>query len=232
MRRYQSDRDSYDRNQGGYSRRSNSSGYGRRDYNDYDDRYDNGRDYDDDDRYDVSNDYDEDYDSDYNDDRGYSRRGRGDEDRRGFASMDPEEVRRIASMGGRAAHERGTAHEWDSREAREAGHRGGLSRGRSYRDRDYDDDYDGGRRSRSSYQNDDYDDNDDRGGSYRSRGNYDYDDDYGRGASYNRGGNSGRSSRRGFAAMSPEQRSRIARMGGEASHGGGRRNNRGSSRNR
>ena len=46
---------------------------------------------------------------------------------RGFASMSPEEQRRIAVMGGKAAHARGTAHEWDSAEAMEAGRKGGLS---------------------------------------------------------------------------------------------------------
>ncbi|MBI4134982.1 MAG: stress-induced protein [Candidatus Sungbacteria bacterium] len=45
--------------------------------------------------------------------------------RRGFASMDPERQREIASQGGRAAHERGTAHEFSPIEAREAGKRGG-----------------------------------------------------------------------------------------------------------
>lgn len=50
---------------------------------------------------------------------------------RGFASMDPEKRRKIASMGGKAAHEKGTAHEWDSEEARRAGRKGGqLSRRR------------------------------------------------------------------------------------------------------
>ena len=46
---------------------------------------------------------------------------------RGFAAMDPEEQRRIASKGGRAAHESGHAHEWNSGEAAEAGRRGGLA---------------------------------------------------------------------------------------------------------
>ena len=46
---------------------------------------------------------------------------------RGFAAMDPEEQRRIASKGGRAAHASGNAHEWDSEEAAEAGHLGGLA---------------------------------------------------------------------------------------------------------
>src|SRR6476620_3249056 len=40
---------------------------------------------------------------------------------RGFASMDPQRQREIASEGGRAAHRAGTAHEFTSEEAREAG---------------------------------------------------------------------------------------------------------------
>ncbi len=44
---------------------------------------------------------------------------------RGFASMDEEKQREIASKGGKAAHERGTAHEFTSEEAREAGRKGG-----------------------------------------------------------------------------------------------------------
>lgn len=44
---------------------------------------------------------------------------------RGFAGMDPDRQRAIAAEGGRAAHEQGTAHEFDSREAREAGRKGG-----------------------------------------------------------------------------------------------------------
>ncbi|MES2148670.1 MAG: KGG domain-containing protein [Pseudomonadota bacterium] len=40
---------------------------------------------------------------------------------RGFASMDPEKQREIASEGGKAAHEKGTAHEFTSEEARRAG---------------------------------------------------------------------------------------------------------------
>ena len=49
---------------------------------------------------------------------------------RGFASMDDEKQREIASKGGRAAHEKGTAHEWTADEARSAGRKGGqVSRG-------------------------------------------------------------------------------------------------------
>ena len=51
-------------------------------------------------------------------------------ERRGFASMTPEKQREIASKGGRAAHQKGTAHEWTSEEARQAGRKGGqVSRG-------------------------------------------------------------------------------------------------------
>lgn len=46
---------------------------------------------------------------------------------RGFASMDPSRQREIASKGGKAAHDKGTAHEWTSEEAREAGRKGGIS---------------------------------------------------------------------------------------------------------
>ena len=48
--------------------------------------------------------------------------------RRGFASMSPEKQREIASKGGRAAHAKGTAHEWSAEEAREAGRKGGQAR--------------------------------------------------------------------------------------------------------
>jgi general stress protein YciG len=46
---------------------------------------------------------------------------------RGFAAMTPEQQREIASKGGRAAHQRGTAHEWDSSEAAAAGRKGGRA---------------------------------------------------------------------------------------------------------
>src|SRR5690348_4673776 len=47
--------------------------------------------------------------------------------KRGFASMDPSRQREIASKGGRAAHAKGTAHEWSSDEARVAGQKGGVA---------------------------------------------------------------------------------------------------------
>lgn len=47
--------------------------------------------------------------------------------RRGFAAMDPKRVSEIASIGGRAAHAAGTAHEFTQDEAREAGRKGGFA---------------------------------------------------------------------------------------------------------
>lgn len=47
---------------------------------------------------------------------------------RGFASMDENRQREIASKGGKAAHKRGTAHEWTSKEAQDAGRKGGKAR--------------------------------------------------------------------------------------------------------
>ena len=46
---------------------------------------------------------------------------------RGFASMDKGKQRNIASKGGKAAHQKGTAHEWTSEEARDAGRKGGIA---------------------------------------------------------------------------------------------------------
>jgi uncharacterized protein len=49
----------------------------------------------------------------------------GGNDGRGFAGMDEDRQREIASEGGRAAHASGNAHEFDSEEARRAGQKGG-----------------------------------------------------------------------------------------------------------
>ena len=65
-------------------------------------------------------------------------------DKRGFGSMDEDKQREIASEGGKAAHESGNAHEWDSEEARKAGQKGGKA---SH----------GGGRESSSSQNEDSD---------------------------------------------------------------------------
>ncbi|WP_317203375.1 KGG domain-containing protein [Janthinobacterium sp.] len=54
--------------------------------------------------------------------------------KRGFAAMGEEQQREIASKGGQAAHQKGTAHEFDSEEARRAGQKGGevVSRDRAH----------------------------------------------------------------------------------------------------
>src|SRR5215469_2920883 len=125
---------------------------------------------------------------------------------RGFASMDPEQRRRIASEGGRASHGgRGRSHEDDY-------------------DEDYDDDYDEDDDRNVSNRYEDEDDdryNDDDDYDYDDSGYEDedeYDDEDDRGWQRSRQGRGGRSSssRRGFASMDPDQQRRIARMGGEA----------------
>src|SRR5437660_1515490 len=58
-----------------------------------------------------------------------------DKGKRGFASMDQEKQRQIASKGGKVAHEKGRAHQFTPEEAREAGRKGGLAahqRGRAH----------------------------------------------------------------------------------------------------
>ena len=54
--------------------------------------------------------------------------------KRGFAAMNEAQQREIASKGGQAAHQKGTAHEFDSEEARRAGQKGGeaVSRNREH----------------------------------------------------------------------------------------------------
>lgn len=47
--------------------------------------------------------------------------------RRGFAAMDRDRVKEIASKGGKAAHAAGTAHQFTSDEARVAGRKGGMA---------------------------------------------------------------------------------------------------------
>ena len=46
---------------------------------------------------------------------------------RGFAAMERNRQREIASKGGKAAHQKGTAHEWTRQEASEAGRKGGMA---------------------------------------------------------------------------------------------------------
>lgn len=55
---------------------------------------------------------------------------------RGFALMDPERRRELASKGGRSVHEKGTGHEWTLDEAREAGRKGGTESMRRRREKE------------------------------------------------------------------------------------------------
>lgn len=73
-------------------------------------------------------------DRDVSNDSSRSQGGGGRRSNRGFASMDRGKQREIASKGGKAAHAKGTAHEFDSDEAREAGRKGGqaVSRNRDH----------------------------------------------------------------------------------------------------
>ena len=63
-----------------------------------------------------------------------ARSGSTETSRRGFAAMDPAKQREIASKGGKAAHQKGTAHEFSPDEARVAGKKGGdaVSRDRDH----------------------------------------------------------------------------------------------------
>ncbi|WP_202419664.1 KGG domain-containing protein [Pseudoduganella guangdongensis] len=64
----------------------------------------------------------------------HDEQARGRRSKRGFAAMDKETQRMIASKGGQAAHQKGTAHEFTPDEARRAGQKGGeaVSRDREH----------------------------------------------------------------------------------------------------
>jgi uncharacterized protein len=72
---------------------------------------------------------------------------------RGFASMDRAKQREIASKGGKAAHQKGTAHEWTSEEARDAGRKGGIASHRRRREMLQQPEDSGGERATSGEQN-------------------------------------------------------------------------------
>lgn len=56
--------------------------------------------------------------------------------KRGFGGMTPERQREISSLGGKAAHVKGTAHEFGSEEAREAGRKGGAASGKRRKEKE------------------------------------------------------------------------------------------------
>ncbi|WP_343620265.1 KGG domain-containing protein [Acinetobacter proteolyticus] len=95
---------------------------------------------------------------------------------RGFASMDPDRVKEIASMGGRAAHASGNAHEFTSEEAREAGRiahsRGNAHEFTSEEAREAGSLSHKNDRRSSSRDDDDYDDRGSRGNSNQKRDEY------------------------------------------------------------
>ena len=112
---------------------------------------------------------------------------------RGFASMDDEKQRTIAAEGGRAAHAQGTAHEFDSEEAREAGRKGGQSRGnqsggtQSSGTQSSDRDMQGGDMQAGSRDNDDNRSQQAQGRERDEQGQFTSDDDRSRGGRSNQG---------------------------------------------
>lgn len=126
---------------------------------------------------------------------------------RGFAAMDPERQREIASEGGRAAHASGNAHEWNSEEAAEAGRRGGQA---------------------SHHQNAAFHHNmagyhHGQAARHHGEGNREQWELHSRAAESHgeqASEHAGRA-RRGFAAMDPERQREIAAEGGRASHASG-----------
>lgn len=124
---------------------------------------------------------------------------------RGFAAMDPERRHEIASKGGRASHESGHAHEWDSEEASEAGH---MSHG-----------------ERSAFHHETAAHHHTQAARYRASGQHERADLHAEQArrhsqQADEWGERASRQQRGFAAMDPERRREIASMGGRASHGG------------
>lgn len=65
--------------------------------------------------------------SDDNRNENHVNEERSTKQKRGFAVISPERLRAISRLGGMAAHQRGTAHEWSREEAVEAGRKGGRA---------------------------------------------------------------------------------------------------------
>jgi general stress protein YciG len=129
---------------------------------------------------------------------------------RGFAGMDPDRQRKIASEGGRASHESGNAHEWDSREASEAGRLGGRA---------------AHHHGSAAFHHDTAAHHHRQAAGHRRQARHDeaelhssaargHEED----AQYHAG--EARRHGRGFAGMDPDRQREIASEGGRASHGG------------
>lgn len=131
---------------------------------------------------------------------------------RGFAAMDPEEQRRIASKGGRAAHESGHAHEWDSEEATEAGRRGGLA----------------SHGERAAFHHDTAAHHHTQAARYHENGDHDRADLHAEHARHHGRqadeaadrARTSTGSNRGFASMDPERQREMASESGSTAHGG------------
>lgn len=142
---------------------------------------------------------------------------------RGFAAMAAEQQREIARKGGRTAHERGTAHEFDHEEAVEAGRRGGQA---VSRDRQHMAEI-GRKGGKASHHRDAAFYHEAAAHHHRQAARHHEAGDQeegerhaemARGHSEQAHDHSSRSGR-GFASMDPEEQREIARMGGRASHG-------------
>ena len=128
---------------------------------------------------------------------------------RGFAAMDPEQQREIASKGGRASHQSGNAHEFDSEGAAEAGRKGGLAshhrnaafyheaaahhHRQAARHHESGDEEEGNRHAEEAHRH-----------STRAHGH-------------------SQNSRRGFAGMDEDEQREVARKGGRSSNAGPQR---------
>ncbi|MFO0950714.1 MAG: KGG domain-containing protein [Isosphaeraceae bacterium] len=150
-----------------------------------------------------------------------SRQGGSGPSRRGFAAMDPEEQREIASEGGREAHRRGTAHEFDSEEAAEAGRKGGEA---VSRDREHMAEIGrkGGQASHhrnAAFYHESAAHHHRQAARHHASGDIDEAEMHARTA-HGHSQSAHEHSRRGFAAMDPEEQREISRKGGQASHGG------------
>jgi len=145
--------------------------------------------------------------------------------KQGFASMDKDEVREIASKGGKAAHEKGTAHEFSHDEAVEAGKKGGSALSHSSASptshtKNEDEKSSGTRGSHSASskgKEDDSDEDDQKGtharGSHSSKSkNDDSDHQDDEDHDTRRGAKSGK---QGFAAMDKEHQKEVASKGGK-----------------
>lgn len=154
------------------------------------------------------------------------REGRG---RRGFAGMDPVERREIASRGGRASSHIQGRGEYGQFEGEDEGYEGRGNRGRGGWEEEEEGHRQRGGRGFASMDLEERRELASRGGRASShsqaRDEYGHFAGEGNGRSRSRGGSESRSrggggSRRGFAAMSQQQRRKIAAMGGHASHRG------------